>query len=130
MKIRAACALLAGCSLLAACAGGGGTPPADTGLILQTLVGPSCPVVQQDEECPDQPLSAEFQILDRGGEVVAQAETDERGWAAVPLAPGSYTVEAVSGAAMVPPMPPGPANFTVEAGQWTEVHLLYDSGIR
>lgn len=122
--------LLLALTMLAACAGGGETPPPDTGLMLQIMVGPSCPAVRQDEPCPDQPLSAEFRILDQNGLVAAEGETDERGWAAVPLSPGVYLVEPLREAPAVPPTPPGSAEFSVEAGRWTEVRLLYDSGIR
>lgn len=122
--------LLLALTLLAACAGGGETPPPDTGLMLQIMVGPSCPVVQEDEPCPDHPLAAEFRILDQAGRVAAEGETDERGWVAVPLPPGDYLVEPLSESPAVPPMPPGPAEFRVESGQWTEVRLVYDSGIR
>lgn len=122
--------LLLALVLLAACGGGGKTPPPDTGLILQIMVGPSCPVIQQGEPCPDQPLAAEFRILDQSGREAAEGQTDERGWAAIPLSPGTYLLEPLSESPAVPPMPPSPVEFSVGSGEWTEVTLLYDSGIR
>lgn len=117
-------------ALVVACGGGAGTPPADTGLILQTVIGPSCPVIQADESCPDKPISVDVRILDENGRAVASVETDQRGWAAVPLAPGDYTVEASDVSQVALPQPPAPADFHVETGVWAQVILQYDSGIR
>jgi len=61
------------------------------------------------------------------GERIVQAQTDEEGRFRIPLNPGKYTLH-----------PESPHNypfadeqtFTVEEGEYTQVTVKYDSGIR
>jgi hypothetical protein len=112
--------------LLAAC-----SPPlrADTGIQGQVTVGPMCPVVQEGQDCPDQPYQATLTILNEAGSRVMRFTTDADGAFRVPLAPGSYILrpEVPEGA----PMPIAAEQaFTVAEGSYTELKVIYDSGIR
>ena len=103
------------------------TPPADTGVAGQILIGPRCPVVQEDTPCPDQPYQATLTVLDQSGQPVAQFKSDAQGKFRVSLSPGVYTLR-----------PESSDNFTraaeqsvvVTSGQYTLVTITYDSGIR
>jgi hypothetical protein len=112
--------------LVAACASTA-TPPPNTGIEGQVLIGPMCPVVQLGTPCPDQPYQATITVKDIRGEQVARIETDAQGQFKLPLAPGDYT--------LVPESPDGFTRaaerpVTVTAGQFTRVTITYDSGIR
>ncbi len=111
--------------ILAAC--GGNTPAPSGGIEGQVLIGPMCPVVQFGTPCPDQPYQATITVLDANGGQVTQFQPDVRGQFHVPLNPGSYTLR-----------PESPDGFTrageqtvvVSSGQFTQVIITYDSGIR
>ena len=99
----------------------------DSGIEGQVFIGPMCPVVQVGQECPDQPYQAVLTVNSPEGERIVQAQTDEEGKFRIPLNPGKYT-----------PHPESPNNypfadeqpFTVEEGEYTQVTVNYDSGIR
>jgi hypothetical protein len=101
--------------------------PTDSGVEGQVFVGPMCPVVQEGEECPDQPYQADLMVTSSGGRVIVRFRTDEDGRFRVLLAPGDYILHPESQNAM-----PFAAEqpFTVLPGQFTQVVLTYDSGIR
>ena len=109
---------------LAAC-GGGNTPAG--GIEGQVTIGPMCPVIQVGTPCPDQPYQATITVLDTNGNQVAQFQSDAQGRFRAPLAPGVYTLR-----------PESPDHFTrageqtvtVTSGQFTQVTIAYDSGIR
>lgn len=112
--------------VLAAC-GGGNTPAPTGGIEGQVFIGPMCPVVQFGTPCPDQPYQAMITVLDATGDQVTQFQSDVRGQFHVPLNPGAYTLR-----------PESPDGFTrageqrvvVSGGQFTQVIITYDSGIR
>jgi len=112
---------------LAACARS--TPSPDSGVTGQVLVGPMCPVVQPGVACPDQPLAADLEVVDRSGHRIARTRSQEDGAYRIPLEAGAYTLK---------PLPPGqagppfasPIPFEVAAGAWTPLDVHYDSGIR
>ena len=114
-------------SVLASCSALGGQPPADSGIEGQVLVGPMCPVVQEGQPCPDQPYQATMTITTTSGRKVTRFETDENGRFRVPLAPGEYILHPES-----PGVMPFAAEvpFTVKAGEFTQLVVSYDSGIR
>ncbi len=101
--------------------------PLDSGIEGQVFIGPMCPVVQVGQECPDQPYKAVLTVNSPDGERIVQAQTDEEGKFRIPLKPGKYTLH-----------PESPKNypfadeqpFTVEEGEYTQVTVNYDSGIR
>lgn len=110
---------------LAACA----APPTstDSGVEGQVFVGPMCPVVQEGQECPDQPYQATLTVLSSNGREIVEVQTDEQGRFKIPLAPGEYILHPESPEAL--PFA-SEQNFVVEAGKFTQVTIHYDSGIR
>ena len=123
MKKRCLPALLI--LLLAAC-----TPPptpTDSGIEGQVFIGPMCPVVQEGQECPDQPYQAVLTVLSPDGREIVQIQTDEQGIFKIPLTPGEYILRPES-----PNVLPfaSEQSFVVESGMFTQVIVNYDSGIR
>ena len=112
---------------LAACAPFGTPTPTDSGVEGQVLIGPTCPVVQVDNPCPDQPYQATLTVLTPAGGKIAQFQTDAQGRFRVALAAGEYILRPESPGVM----PHAPEQtFTVLAGQFTRIIVTYDSGIR
>jgi hypothetical protein len=101
--------------------------PTDSGIEGQVLIGPMCPVVQEGQECPDQPYQADLMVTSPTGRVIVRFRTEEDGRFRVPLAPGDYILQPESQNAL-PFASEQP--FTVLPGQFTQIILTYDSGIR
>ena len=101
--------------------------PRGSGIEGQVLLGPMCPVVQQGQECPDQPYQATLTVLSPYGVQVMQFQTDEQGRFSVPLVPGEYVLhpESPNGIPYA-----GDQAFVVETGKYTQLIVHYDSGIR
>jgi len=101
--------------------------PTDSGVEGQVLIGPLCPVVQEGQECPDQPYQAVLTVNNLKGEKIAQIQTDAAGRFKIPLEPGEYILHPES-----PNVMPfaSEQTFTVEAGKFTQIAVNYDSGIR
>lgn len=105
------------------------TPPANTGVVATVTIGPMCPVVRVGQPCPDRPFQADVIVTDSTGSIVARGETDALGTIRLGLLPGEYQLEARS--------PDGKAypraaliDFHVTMGEWTQVAVSLDSGIR
>ena len=101
--------------------------PRGSGIEGQVFLGPMCPVVQQGQECPDQPYQATLTILSQDGAQVVQVQSDEQGRFQVSLVPGAYILH--------PESPNGipfasDQSFVVETGRYTQITVHYDSGIR
>jgi hypothetical protein len=101
--------------------------PRGSGIEGQVLIGPMCPVVQQGQECPDQPYQATLTVLSPYGVQIMQFQTDEQGRFNVPLVPGEYVLhpEAPNGIPYA-----GDQAFAVGTGKYTQLLIHYDSGIR
>jgi len=101
--------------------------PRGSGIEGQVLLGPMCPVVQEGQDCPDQPYQATLTITSRNGVQVAQFQSDEQGRFRVSLVPGEYVLhpESPNGIPFA-----GDQSFTVETGRYTQLTIHYDSGIR
>jgi hypothetical protein len=101
--------------------------PRGSGIEGQVLLGPMCPVVQQGQECPDQPYQATLTVQDRNGMQITQFQTDDQGRFSIPLVPGEYILhpEAPDGIPFA-----GDQSFVVETGRYTLLTVHYDSGIR
>jgi hypothetical protein len=115
--------------VLVACTGTGQPSSGEGGIRGTVLLGPTCPVQTQERPCPDRPLAdAEVQVV-RGGDVVATVRSDDDGRFTVGLDPGHYVVQAV-----VEPGGPGmsakPVDVTVTRGEFTDVSVPVDTGIR
>jgi len=102
--------------------------PTDSGINGQVTIGPMCPVVQINNPCPDKPYQATLTVLTSDGQrKVTQFQTDANGNFQVALAPGDYILHPES-----PKVMPHARDipFTVEVHQFTQVNVVYDSGIR
>ena len=103
--------------------------PANTGLAGTVTLGPVCPVVQVNHPCPDQSYQATLTILTSTGKQVKQFTTDADGKFQIPLAPGDYILHPETPENQ--PMPFAQEQpFSVVAGQFTQIEVVYDSGIR
>jgi hypothetical protein len=103
--------------------------PANTGIEGQVFIGPVCPVVQINNPCPDKTYQASLSILTTGGRKVTKFTTDAEGRFHVPLAPGNYILHPETPPNQ--PMPHAPElSFSVVAGMFTQLKVVYDSGIR
>ena len=113
-------------SILVACSSTS-TPAPDTGVEGTVTIGPSCPVVREDQPCPDEPFQATFKVLTASGDEVTQFTTDENGQYHIALPPGNYILRTATKGVL--PHTTAPA-FTVTAGQFTKLDIVFDSGIR
>lgn len=101
--------------------------PRGSGIEGLVLLGPICPVLQQGQECPDQPYQATLTVNSLTGLQIAQFQSDEQGRFQVSLVPGEYILhpEAPNGLPFA-----GDQSFVVETGRYTQIIVHYDSGIR
>jgi hypothetical protein len=90
-------------------------------------MGPMCPVVQPGQGCPDQPYQATLTVNSPSGGTIVQFQTDGQGHFRIPLAPGQYILHPESPNGM-----PFAADqsIIVGTGQYTQIVVNYDSGIR
>lgn len=116
-------------AVVAACTSGSSLlgPDADQGIDGLVLLGPQCPVVQQDSPCPDVPHEATIDVWDAGGGYVTRIRSGSDGRFHVGLRAGDYVLEPESG----DPFPySGPVEVTVEPDVWVELTVFYDTGMR
>jgi len=113
--------------VLAACTSINNPTPTDSGVEGQVFVGPMCPVVQEGQECPDQPYQATLTVNSSKGKRIVQVQTETDGTFKIPLPPGEYILHPESPNVM--PFASERA-FVVEEGVYTEITVNYDSGIR
>jgi hypothetical protein len=101
-----------------------------SGITGRVTIGPACPVIRAGTPCPDLPYQTTLTITDALGErTVAQVKTDEAGTFRLALAPGDYRVVPETKSPGVPPQAQS-TPFHLDAGQWLELNVTYDSGIR
>ena len=96
-----------------------------TGLV---LIGPMCPVMRVDEPCPDQPFAATLIVRDSQGRELCAVSSGEDGHFLVGLPPGSYELTPLTGPGDLPSA--ASQWVAVAPGQYTDVTVSYDSGIR
>ncbi len=102
-------------------------PDALQGIEGIALLGPLCPVVSEDDPCPDRPYQASIDVRTASGKRVTRVRTGEDGRFRVGLRPGSYVLDPQSG----DPFPvASEQEVEVVAGVYTEVVVSYDTGIR
>jgi hypothetical protein len=99
----------------------------ESGVEGRVTIGPICPVVRLDQPCPDQPYRATLTELNPAGKKIAQIRTDVNGLYRLALLSGDYNMHPESPNVM-PHAQDQP--FTVIAGQFTKLEIVYDSGIR
>lgn len=100
----------------------------DSGIVGQVTLGPTCPVVQIGNPCPDKPYQATLTVLTSlSRSRVVQFQTDSNGIFRTALAPGEYILHPES-----PGVMPHAAEvpFVVYEHQFTRLDVTYDSGIR
>ncbi len=106
-----------------------GCAQVDSGIYGEVKIGPQCPAPSNEnyEQCKDKPYAATLTIRSNGKEV-AKVTADAQGKFNRQLAPGVYTIK------------PSETNSTypraveqtvrVQNGKFTNVSILFDSGIR
>lgn len=101
--------------------------PLDSGIEGFVTIGPMCPVMQEEVPCPDQPYQATLAVLSTSGEKITQFQTDENGYFRIELVAGDYILhpESPNGLPFAADMP-----FTVNEHKFTQLEIIYDSGIR
>ena len=103
------------------------TPIAASGIHLTAAISPTCPGPERPGQVCTQPYQGLFVVTDDDGVEAARAATDQNGQATIDLPPGNYTITPkIEGK-----WPSGaPATVTVPAGQYVEVSIELDSGMR
>jgi hypothetical protein len=109
----------------------GATPVADSGIRGTVILGPTCPTGSEpgaNDPVPClTPYVAQLVILDDDNNVAARVTSDAAGYFEVELAPGDYTVTGLGGN----PYPIAqPVAVLVQAGEYVEIQINYDTGIR
>jgi hypothetical protein len=102
--------------------------PTDSGIEGRVTIGPTCPVMQINNPCPDKPYQATLTVLTGSSHLrVIQFQTDANGYFRVALSPGEYVLHPES-----PNIMPhaGDQNFTVLPHEYAQVNISFDSGIR
>ncbi len=104
-------------------------PPTTSGIEGKVLIGPSCPgpAAAEGSACPDKPYQTTLTIENPQGELILQVPTDADGQFRILLPSGDYILHPESTGRY-----PSAAdqNVTVTPGQFTQVTITYDSGIR
>ena len=103
------------------------TSTTTSGIYGQVTLGPVCPVEQLNNPCRDKPYQATIEVLDSNRNQVTSFQTDAQGNFKIGLAPGAYI--------LVPQSPgimphAGEQTVSVSANLFTQVTIVYDSGIR
>jgi hypothetical protein len=107
--------------LLAAC----GAAAPSSGIRGTIAAGPACPgPARLDSPCPDRPAAMTVEVVN-GTTVAATFTSDAAGAFSVSVAPGTYTLRSKSG---LPTL--RPTTVVVVDGQYTDVELHADTGIR
>jgi hypothetical protein len=102
-------------------------PTGSSGIRLAVTIGPTCPGSERPGQVCTQPYEGLFVVTDPAGGEVARVTTDQNGQALIDLPPGEYMVTPkIEGR-----LPLGaPVSATVIDGQYVEVNIELDSGIR
>jgi hypothetical protein len=95
-------------------------------VIIRPISPPISPTVRP-ERANYRPYQATVSVMDQQGQTVTQFQSDPNGRFRLPLEPGRYTLRPESAG----PLPRAAEQaVTVSEGQFTEVLIAYDSGIR
>jgi hypothetical protein len=98
-----------------------------SGIAGQVMLGPICPGPERPDRVCERPYEATIIVLDQQGRVLSQVRSNAAGQFRVPLTPGIYTLRPEA-----PGRLPRAAEQTVrvESGQFTQVEIRYNTGIR
>lgn len=110
----------------------------DSGIEGKVLLGPMSAVVNPDKPVADKPYKATINILNTSREQVTQFETEKDGRFKVALEPGEYIISPISpnapqtpGSLQIPKPPyPEEQKVTVTPGEYAQIIVRYDTGIR
>jgi hypothetical protein len=105
------------------------SPTPTSGIEGQVIEGPMCPgpVAIGGNNCPDQPYQATISILDANNKPMTQFQTDSPGYFKIVLPPGTYILHPETDK----PFPhAADQSVTVRDGQYTQVTIMYDTGMR
>lgn len=109
-------------------------PPASKPIVLSGIrgtatLGPTCPVerIPPDPMCADKPYAALLNFSTQNGILVKQLQVQSNGSFEVVLSAGVYVISQAQGK-IYPRL--SPQTVTVKLGQFTSIHLQFDSGIR
>ena len=106
------------------------TPKVESGLEGVVTKGPMCPgPARSDRPCPDVPVSAAFEVLSVGMDLVAVFQSDSGGHFRVILPPGCYTIFPKGRPRSRNPLGDS-AKVTVSEGRFAKAHLYWDTGMR
>ncbi len=104
----------------------------DSGITGIIQAGPQCPVIGPNSppDCQDKPLAATVIVRSAAtGLEITRFQSAADGTFSVPLPPGSYVLDPQPGSPSGFPHA-APQNVEVQAGQFTNVTIEYDTGIR
>ena len=108
------------------------TPTPPSGIRGTVVLGPTCPGPVEPGENPPvaclTPYAASLVVTDSEGAPVVRVTSSADGKFQVDLPPGEYVVTPATGADTYPIAQP--VSVTVSAGQYSEVEINYDTGIR
>ena len=101
----------------------------DSGIMGMVQAGPTCPAVQPGLDCDDRPVVATIVVRDVNfGFELTRFTSDAEGMFRIALVPGTYLLDPEPDDCCI-----GEAsthNVVVLAGQFTNVIIVYDTGIR
>lgn len=101
-----------------------------SGIEGQVLIGPTCPVVREnDPNCADKPYPTTLGLY-QNGQLLARLVTDDQGRFKVSLEPGTYTLVPEHKAGQIARPLQTEQRVVVNAGVYTSVKVIYDSGLR
>ncbi|CAN5742163.1 hypothetical protein BH23CHL7_BH23CHL7_03910 [soil metagenome] len=130
-------AVLLACLIATACDLGppldpGATPAPPSGIRGTVLLGPTCPISSEPDPLNPipclTPYVAQLVILDADNRPVQNVTSDTDGRFEVTLPPGEYVITPRAGDQPFPVAQP--LSVTVVAGEYAEVEINYDTGIR
>ena len=110
----------------------GESPVAPSGIQGTVVLGPTCVTgASPGEDAPVPcltPYSAQLVVLDSENKVVARVTSGADGTFSVEVDPGEYVVTPATGSDSYPIA--NPVSVVVSAGQFAQVEINYDTGIR
>lgn len=105
-------------------------PESKSGIEGRIVIGPACPVVEPDRPCPDKVYRAELTVRHaETGDVAGVVAGDAEGYFRIDLPPGSYVVDPGVPRLVTEPRAE-PVAVEVRAGQYAQVVVRFDSGVR
>ncbi len=92
-------------------------------------LGPMCPVVRVDQQCPDRPYEAVLVVRTAGGQTISTVKSNAAGRFTLDVSPGRYVIEPqLVGTSRLPFA--APVDVTVPPTGRAAVTIAYDTGIR